>query len=181
MLLEIVGVRNLPEGHKGSLCVSFFKRQPDAIFNATRNLSIFSESGMKQVASFECEPTGELLFELISHSTSNLPLKRARKVLGSTSLSLEDYLAPVSELSVEKWLELVPSSSTVISKPISLRVAVSFTIPSPAPRSLHMICSRPFLKSSCLFPLPGMFRHTKNLAHVIDETDAIDFISLQMR
>ncbi|KAG2696055.1 hypothetical protein I3760_07G041000 [Carya illinoinensis] len=180
VLLEIVGVRNLPEGHKGSLCVSFCKRQPDAIFNASQNLSILSESGKKQVCSFECEPTGELLFELISHSTSNLPIKRAPKVLGSTSLSLQDFLAPISELSVEKWLELLPSSGAVISKPISLRVSVSFTIPSPAPHLLHMICSRPFLKSSCLFPLPGMFRHTKSLAHVIDET-GVEVLSLQMR
>ncbi|XP_041022531.1 glycine-rich domain-containing protein 1-like isoform X2 [Juglans microcarpa x Juglans regia] len=180
VLLEFVGVKNLPEGHKGSLFVSFSKKQPDTIFKANRNLSILSESGEKQVASFQCEPTGELLFELKSHSTSNLPLKRAPKVLGSTSLFLQDFLAPVSELSVEKWLELVPSSSSVISKPIGLRVAVSFTVPSPAPHMLRMICSQLFPKSSCFFPLPGKVRHAKSMVHIIDETGE-ELLSLQMR
>ena len=180
VLLEFVGVKNLPEGHKGSLFVSFCKRQPDALFNAKRKLSILSESGEKQVASFQCEPTGELLFELMSHSTSNLPITRAPKILGSTLLSLQDFLTPVSKLSVEKWLELEPSSSNVITKPICLRVAVSFTVPSPAPRVLQMICSRPFSKSSCFFPLPGKVQHAKRLTHVIDETGA-EVISLQLR
>lgn len=180
VLLEFVGVRNLPEGHKGSLFVSFCKRQPDAIFNAKRNLSILSESGEKQVASFQCEPMGELLFELISQSTSNFPIKRAPKVLGSTSISLQDFLDPVSKLSVEKWLELVPSSSTVMSKPICLRVAVSFTVPSPAPHVLHMIDSQPHSKVSCFFPLPGKVQHARSLVHVIDENDT-QVLSLQMR
>ncbi|KAG7968170.1 hypothetical protein I3843_08G139400 [Carya illinoinensis] len=180
VLLEFVGVKNLPEGHKGSLFVSFCKKQADTIFKGNRNLSILSESGEKQVAFFQCEPTGELLFQLKSHSTSNLPLKRTPKVLGSTSLFLQDFLAPVSELSVEKWLELVPSSSIVISKPIGLRVAVSFTVPSPAPHVLRMVCSQRFPKSSCFFPLPGKVRHAKSMVHVIDETGA-ELLSLQMR
>ena len=150
--MEFVGVKNLPEGHKGSLSVSFCKIQPDSLFNAKRNLSILSESGEKQVASFQCEPTGELLFELISHSTSNLPITRAPKILGSTSLSLQDFLEPVSKLSVEKWLELVPSSTNVITKPICLRVSVSFTIPSSAPCVFQMICSRPISYAFLFFP-----------------------------
>ncbi|KAG6645765.1 hypothetical protein CIPAW_08G145500 [Carya illinoinensis] len=166
--------------NKGSLFVSFCKKQADTIFKGNRNLSILSESGEKQVAFFQCEPTGELLFQLKSHSTSNLPLKRTPKVLGSTSLFLQDFLAPVSELSVEKWLELVPSSSSVISKPIGLRVAVSFTVPSPAPHVLRMVCSQRFPKSSCFFPLPGKVRHAKSMVHVIDETGA-ELLSLQMR
>ncbi|KAK4585024.1 hypothetical protein RGQ29_022620 [Quercus rubra] len=180
VLLEFVGVKNLPEGHKGSLSVSFCKIQPDSLFNAKRKLSILSESGEKQVASFQCEPTGELLFELISHSTSNLPITRAPKILGSASLSLQDFLEPVSKLSVEKWLELVPSSSNVITKPICLRVSVSFTVPSPAPCVFQMICSRLISKNSCFFPLPGKVQHAKRLTHVTDETGA-EVISLQMR
>ncbi|XP_030974427.1 glycine-rich domain-containing protein 1 [Quercus lobata] len=180
VLLEFVGVKNLPEGHKGSLSVSFCKIQPDSLFNAKRKLSILSESGEKQVASFQCEPTGELQFELISHSTSNLPITRAPKILGSASLSLQDFLEPVSKLSVEKWLELVPISSNVITKPICLRVSVSFTVPSPAPCVFQMIFSRPFSKNSCFFPLPGKVQHAKRLTHVTDETGA-EVISLQMR
>uniref|UniRef100_A0A5B7BIP7 Glycine-rich domain-containing protein 1 n=1 Tax=Davidia involucrata TaxID=16924 RepID=A0A5B7BIP7_DAVIN len=180
VLLEFVGVRNLPEGHKGSLFVSFSKTQPDTIFNAKRRLSILSESGEKQVALFNCQPTGHLLFELVSHSTSNLPILKPVKTIGSTSISLEDFLAPVSNLYVEKWLELVPSSGTVGSNPISLRVAISFTIPTPAPHVLHMVRSRPLSKSSCFFPLPGRVQFAKSWTHVIDESGN-EIISLQMR
>lgn len=83
-----------------------------------------------------------------------LTAKRAPTVLGFTSLFLKD---PVTELSVEKWLALVPSFSTVISKPICLRVAVSFTVLSPAPHVLHIVCSQLFPKSSCFFLLPEKF------------------------
>ena len=183
VLLEIVGVKNLPVGHKGSLYVSFSKTQPDTIFNGKRRLTIFSESGEKQVASFQCEPTGELLFQLISHSPSNLPnlpIPRPSKKMGSTSLSLREFLSPISRLSVEKWLELVPSSGNVGAKPICLRIAISFTVPAIAPRIFHTVCSRPFLRSSCFFPLPGRIQHAKRWTRVIDEAGS-EVISLQMR
>ncbi|XP_059644981.1 glycine-rich domain-containing protein 1 [Cornus florida] len=180
VMLEIVGIRNLPEGHKGSLFVSFSKTQPDTFFNARRKLSIFSESGEKRVASFQCQPTGHLLFEVLSLSPSNLPILRPAKTIGSTRLSLEDMLAPVPNLSVEKWLELVPSSGTVSSKPIYLRVAISITIPSPAANVLYMVRSRPFLKNSCFFPLPKRVQTTKSWTRVIDEAGN-EVISLQLR
>lgn len=175
--LEIVGVRNLPEGHKGNLLVSFSKKQPDIFFNTKRSLSILSESNQKQVASFSCEPTGELLFELISRSPSNLPLSKSSKPMGSTLLSLQEFLSPVSKLSVEKWFELKPSTS---SKPICLRIAVSFTVPSVAPYVLQLVRSRPSSKSSCLFPLPGRTQQAKSWTRVFDETDT-EITSLQMR
>ncbi|KAM2005270.1 hypothetical protein FF1_000513 [Malus domestica] len=180
VLLECVEVRNLPEGHKGSLFVTFSKTQNDYFFNAKWRLSILSESGEKQVACFQCEPTGELVFELISHSPSHLPMIRTYKTLGSTSLSLQDFLVPLSKLDAEKWLEVVPSSGTVNSKPIYLRVAVSFTIPALAQRTFNMVRSRPLSKSSCFLPLPGKVVDAKNLTHVIDETGT-KLISLQMR
>lgn len=180
VMLEFVGVRNLPKGHKGSVSVIFSKTQPDTIFSAKRRLTILSESGEKQVASFHCQPTGNLRFELVSHSPSNLKISRPAKTLGSSSISLEDFLTPVSNLSVEKWLELVSSSGTVSSKPIGLRVGLSFTIPTAAPHVLHMVRSRPFSKSSCFFPLPGRVQFTKSWTRVIDETGN-EVISLQMR
>lgn len=180
VLLECVEVRNLPEGHKGRLFVAFSKTQNDYFFNVKRRLSILSESGEKQVACFQCEPTGELVFELISHSPSHLPMIRTYKTLGSTSLSLQDFLVPLSKLDAEKWLEVVPSSGTVNSKPIYLRVAVSFTIPALAQRTFNMVRSRPLSKSSCFLPLPGKVVDAKNLTHVIDETGT-KLISLQMR
>lgn len=178
--MECVEVRNLPEGHQGSLFVTFSKTQNDYFFNAKQRLSILSESEEKQVACFQCEPTGELVFELISHSPSHLPMIRTYKTLGSTSLSLQDFLVPLSKLDAEKWLEVVPSSGTVNSKPIDLRVAVSFTIPALAQRTFNMVRSRPLSKSSCFLPLPGKVVDAKKLTHVIDETGT-KLISLQMR
>lgn len=180
VLLEFVGVRNLPDGHKGSLFVSFTKSQPDIFFDSKRKLTILSESKEKQVAMFQCEPTGELLFELISHSPSNLPLTRTSKTLGTSSLSLKDLLAPVSKLSMERWLDLVPCSGNVNSKPIGLRVAVSLTVPAPAQRTLDMVHSRPVSKSSCFFPLPGKIKDPNSRMHVIDESGT-KLISLQIR
>ncbi|KAJ7953480.1 glycine-rich domain-containing protein 1-like [Quillaja saponaria] len=188
VLMEFVSVRNMPEGHKGSLFVLFSKSQPDAIFDAKRKLSISSESGEKQVAPFQCEPTGELFFELMSHP-SNLSITRTSKTLGTASLYLQDYLTPVSKLSADKWLELVPKHGTLSSKPIMLRVAVSFSVPNLAPHVLRMIQSRPSSKSTCFFShslhksscfFTPRAQPAKSWTHVIDETGT-EVISLQMR
>lgn len=179
VMVEFVSVRNLPEDHKGTLSVIFAKSQPDTIFNAKRRLSILSESVEKQVASFNCQSNGNLLFELVSHSPSNLKLSKPHKTLGSTSFSLEDFLNPISTLSVEKWLELTPSCR-VDSKPIGLRVALSFSIPTPAPHVLHMVHSYPFWKRSCFFPFPGILQFAQSGTRVIDE-GGNEVITLQMR
>lgn len=173
-----MGIQNLPKDQKGKIYVSFSKSQPDVLFNAKRKLSI-SSAGEKMIASFQCEPKGELLFELQSYSNSTLPIARS-KVMGHTSISLEDYLEPVSKLSDLKWLEIVPVAGYISSKPIRLQVAVSFTVPSPAPYLLHMVRSRTSLKSSCLFPLPGRGLHAKNCTQVVDISDT-EIVSLQMR
>lgn len=178
--MEFLEVRNLPEGHKGILFASFSKTQQDIFFNAKRRLSIFSEYGEKQVASFQCEPTGELLIELMSHSSSHLPMKRAYKTLGSSSFSLQDCLLPPSKLYADKWLEMVPSSRNGNLKPIYMRVAMSFTVPAIAQRTLHVVRSRPLYKSSCFFPFHGKNQDAKNWTHVIDETGT-ELIRLQMR
>ncbi|CAK9150613.1 unnamed protein product [Ilex paraguariensis] len=180
VMLEFVGVRNLPEGHKGSLFVLFSKTQPDTIFNVETRLNILPESGEKQVALFQCQPTGQLLFDLVSDSPSNLFISRPSKTMGSTSISLENFLFPVSSLTVEKWLELVPSPGTVTSKPIGLRVAISFTIPTPAPYVLHIAHSWLFSKICCFFPLPGRVHFAKEWTRVIDAAGN-DIISLLMR
>ncbi|XP_057975299.1 glycine-rich domain-containing protein 2-like [Malania oleifera] len=131
VMLEIVGVRNLPTGHKGSLFVSCRKKQPDLLFNSCRRLSIFSESGEKQVAAFECEPDGELLVELISsHSPPNPPMA----LMGSTVISLHDIVTPViSKHLVEKWFDLMPCSGIQSSKPVGLHIALSLSAPVVAP------------------------------------------------
>ncbi|KAA8538219.1 hypothetical protein F0562_027958 [Nyssa sinensis] len=111
VFLEIVGVKNLPAGHTGSLVPSFSKKQPDWLFNMRRSLSIFCEPGNKEVAAFQCAPAGEILFELMSYSPPNL--SSSPKILGTTLISLADLLNPVSKLSVENWFELVPASGIV--------------------------------------------------------------------
>ncbi|MCD9558676.1 hypothetical protein HAX54_016208 [Datura stramonium] len=55
-------IRNLPEGHKGSL-VSFSKTQPDRIFNAKRKLTILSVAGEKQPLEIWFAPTSKLTME----------------------------------------------------------------------------------------------------------------------
>ncbi|TXG60033.1 hypothetical protein EZV62_014606 [Acer yangbiense] len=179
VLLEIVAVKNLPDCHKGSLFVLFSKSQPDVFFNAKQKLTILSKSGVKRVSSFQCEPTGELFFELVSHSPSKLPMKGASKTMGTTSLSLQNLLVPISKLAEEKWFDLVPSSGNVSSKPISIRIAVSFTVPTSTSHVLQMVPSRPLSKSSCFWPLPARTQRVKGWTHVVDETCS-EVISLQM-
>ncbi|CAJ2647285.1 unnamed protein product [Trifolium pratense] len=180
VFLEFVDVKNLPDGLEGSLFVLFSKSQPDAFFDAKRRLSILSESREKNVASFQCEPTGELLFELMSHSSSKLSLRRSPKKLGSAAFSMQDYLDPVSKLSIEKWLELVPNSGTMSTEPILLRVAISFTVPIPAPYTLQLAQSRPVSKNTCFFNIPVKPQHAKSWTNVTDE-NGTRIISLQMR
>lgn len=177
VMLEFVGLRNVPEDHKGKFFVSFSKEQHDQIFNSTRSLNIFSESGEKQVACFQCQASGKLLFELKNQPCSNLPLSEPVKTMGSVCVSMEELLSPATNLSMEKWLELVPNSKMALSKSILLRVAISVTTPSKAPYVLHMSRFQAFMKSYCLFPLPRM---VQNWTHIIDD-DGDKIISMQMR
>ncbi|KAJ4880187.1 Glycine-rich domain-containing protein 2 [Raphanus sativus] len=172
VILEIVGVKNLPDAYKGKVFVVFSKTQPDSLFNAERKLTILSEScGEKQVAMFRCEPTGELRFQLMSSKS---------RTLGFAFLSLSEFLFPVTTtLSVEKWLELATPARRG-KDPVSLRVAVSFTPPTPSPTVLHMVQARPSLKDSCFFPLVGKARVAKMFTRVVDETET-EVMSLQMR
>ncbi|XVF61462.1 hypothetical protein PTKIN_Ptkin08bG0131200 [Pterospermum kingtungense] len=181
VLLEIVGVKNLSDEKKGNLFILFSKTQPDVFFNTKKKLTILSESGLKQVASFQCEPIGELLFELVSHSASNFPGTKVCKTLGTASLSILEFLVPVSKLALEKWLDLVPISGHGSSKPIGLRIAVSFTVPTIAPHVLHMVRPRPFLKGSCFqLLLAGRVPAGTGCTRVVDETHA-EVIQLEMR
>lgn len=173
VLLEFVEIKNLPESHKGKVNVLFSKAEPDGIFNVKRKLMIQSECDQKQVAIFQCQPIGYLFFELVSQSTKG-------KTLGSCYISMEEFFGPVFKLSVEKCLDLVPSSDTVSSEPIQLRVAVSCTLPVPAPYVVRMLHSSPFTKTSCFSPLSGVVRFSKSWTRIID-TAGDEIIRLQMR
>lgn len=179
-MLEFVDIRNLPEGRKGSFFISFSKTQPDKIFNAKRKLTILSISGEKKVATFQCEPNGHLLLDLMFYSSSGLPILNSVKPMGSAKVSLEDLICPTSKLTMEKWVEVVPNSKMETLKPIYLRVAISVTTPIPAPYVFHFVRSRAFSKTSCFFPLPGRIQYAKNWTGVIDDAGD-EVISLQMR
>lgn len=174
VLLEIVGIRNLPSGQNGNLFVSFGKKSPDMFFGGSCTLSIFSECGEKQVAGFQCEPTGELVLALMSNPSVSGPAK----TISTTSIPLHDLMDPNSKLSVDKWFDLRPHSGNVDSKPVSLHVATSFTVPFSAPQILHMI-KRPFFMNTCFFPIPGKGQQIRRWARFVDD-NGNDIISLQM-
>ncbi|XP_039020240.1 glycine-rich domain-containing protein 1-like isoform X2 [Hibiscus syriacus] len=162
IMIEIIGVKGLPQGHKGSLFVTISKKQPDSFLNNKRSLSILSATSEKQAIDFLCEPIGDLVFELISYKPA--------KTLGTTSISLKDLVSSVSLLYEDKWFDLVSNSTLADSKPISLQIALSFIPPSPAP---YMVRTPPFPV------IPGKFQHLK-YSYVADEAGN-DIIILHMR
>uniref|UniRef100_A0A803MNM7 Glycine-rich protein n=1 Tax=Chenopodium quinoa TaxID=63459 RepID=A0A803MNM7_CHEQI len=182
VLLEFVEIKNLPEAHKGNIHVSFSKKKPDKLFSAKRTLSILSESGEKQVAYFQCEPTGEFFFELECQLPSNIPLSKSFKPFGSCSLSLQECMASGSQLTVNKWIPVVPLPGILASKPILLHVSLSFTLPTSAVQVFHLLRPQPFFISSCYFPLPkiGKTKHAKSRTCITDD-DGNDVLNLQMR
>ncbi|XP_074308935.1 glycine-rich domain-containing protein 1-like [Silene latifolia] len=143
VFIEFVKIKNLPEGHKGNLVVRLSKKQPDKLFNGMRSVSISSESGEKEVASFQCEPTGEFLFELMS----NDPGSHKLKLLASYSLSLQELTASGSQLSADMWLSPEPVSNNITSSgPILLQASISFTPPIPAPQVFRLARPQSFPK-----------------------------------
>ncbi|XP_027332688.1 glycine-rich domain-containing protein 1-like isoform X2 [Abrus precatorius] len=167
VMLEIVDVRNLPSGHKGKLVVSFNKKQEDILFNTKKQLSISSGLQGKQVAVFQCESSGDLVLELISQPSFNFRTVRAAKVLGKTSINLEDLQNLASKLPIEKWLDL--TSALNCRKPISIRIGFSLTPPVPAPYEVQMISLHPFTGSYFSFLMPRKFKQIKNWTKVADD------------
>ena len=109
VLLEIVEVRGLPQRHGDKFFINFSQRNKNDLNNITeKNLSISSESQKKQVISFQSEPTSELLFELMSKSSTTNYMNSA-KIIGTTTISLVDVVNAEQELSVDRWFELLPN------------------------------------------------------------------------
>ncbi|KAL2903898.1 Glycine-rich domain-containing protein 2 [Bienertia sinuspersici] len=92
-LLEFMVIKNLPDTHKGNLCMTSNKKQLDMLFTTKRTLTISSESTNKQV----------------SHCPSNIPC-------GTCSLSFRECMSSGSQLFVNKWLPVVPVSKSLNSK-----------------------------------------------------------------
>lgn len=172
-MLEIVTVRDLPTGLDNDISVSFSKKQPDSVLkNRGRRLSILSKSKEeKQVVVFQCEPTGELVFELMSYSLSSSNTSVAAKILGTKSITLQDYLIAACRLPVEILLESTLNSGFLGSKPISVILALSLTSPIPAPYVLHMVQTRPSSKNPCFFSSSGRSQNAKSWTCVVDEAD----------
>ncbi|XP_057724758.1 glycine-rich domain-containing protein 1-like [Arachis stenosperma] len=167
VMLEIVDVRDLPSGHKGKLVVSFKKKQEDILFNAKKQLSISSQPEGKQVAVFQCESRGELVLELIYRPCVNFRMVRPAKVLGKTSINLEDSQNAACKLPLQKWLDL--TSAVKWSEPISICVGLSLTPPVPASYKLQMVSTRPSIRSYAPFLPWRKFQQTKNWTNVVDE------------
>ncbi|KAK7385425.1 hypothetical protein VNO78_31143 [Psophocarpus tetragonolobus] len=176
VMLEVVDVRNLPSGHKGKLVVSFYKKQEDVLFNTKKQLRISSESLEKQVAVFQCESKGDLILELISRPSFNFRGVRPAKVLGKTSINLEDLKNVASKLPLEKWLDL--TSVVNWSKPISIRIGLSLTPPVTASYELHFVSVHPLKESYFSFLLPRKFQQIKCWTKVMDEAGD-EIISIQ--
>lgn len=142
VLLEIVEVKGIPEGHGDDVFVLFSKQYKNLHHTTKKKLSISSELGKKQVASFQCESTAELIFELMSNPSSTQTGISSRVTLGSTSISMTKFVNLEQALFIDSWFELSPSTETTNRKPISLRVSISFTPPFGARYVLNMVPSQ---------------------------------------
>ncbi|KAM0953049.1 putative Glycine-rich domain-containing protein [Dioscorea sansibarensis] len=178
VLMEIVGIRNLPSAKKGNLFVNFSKKQPDMFLDGVCNVTIFSETGQKQVAGFQCEPTGHLVLALVSDSTSNLG--RCAKTIGTVSISLDKLFGGDSKLFVDDWFELRSHSGHTDTKPIGIHVAASFTVPTPAPHVLYKAKSNFLSANTCFFPLPGKVQQFSRWTRFIHD-NGNEIISIKMR
>lgn len=132
--MEIVDVKDALINESEVLFVSFTKKKPDSICSEHGTLSILSRTGEKKVAEFECEPSGDLILTLIARSNSN-----SERVLGTTSMSLDELTNPNSKLSIERWFQLKSKNWIANSTPVYLRVAASCSVPLEAPRVFSMV------------------------------------------
>ncbi|XP_048131223.1 glycine-rich domain-containing protein 2-like isoform X2 [Rhodamnia argentea] len=149
VMVEIAAIKGLPVRHRGNLFVTLRKAEPDVHFNTKTRLSIQSESGNKQVASFQCERDGELIFELMRHTN----FTKSETPLGRTSVSLTKLSEPGSPLWMDNWFELPTDSETLDSRPVSIRIILSFTPPIPMEYMFQMVPANPSMESARFLPL----------------------------
>ncbi|XP_014758188.1 glycine-rich domain-containing protein 2 [Brachypodium distachyon] len=154
LYLQIVDIKKLPSAiPEKSVYVWFTKSQPDAFISDGGRLDISTNTGKSIGAGFQCEPTGELILTvMVDQAYLAAAALKKPKPLGKVLISLQDLTRLDSKLSFEKWFELEPHGGHAGSPPISLRVAVSCTVPSRAPQVLSMISVKPFSFKTCLLP-----------------------------
>lgn len=171
---------DLPTELEDNTFILFSKKQQDLHLRTRRRLSILSKSEGKQVVTFHCEPTGELVLELESYLPSSSNTERAVNMLGTKSISLEDYLTTASKLPVEILFQSAPNSGVAGSKPVSLTLAFSLTSPTPSPYVLHMVPARPFPNDSSFLSPSGRSQTAKSCTSIVDEADN-ELMRIQMR
>ncbi|CAH9086851.1 unnamed protein product [Cuscuta epithymum] len=211
VMLESIGLKNVPEEEEGrKLFVAFSKEGSDRVFHAKGRLDIPSPSPMTTMSNggeylvtcFQCEPSGNLIFELMSEpwssSNNTLPLSHeplhVKKTMGSFSVSLGELLSAAMSSSsnnnnnklvtMEKWFQIAvvtaDSNSSMISKPIFLGISISVSMPTKTPYVLHMIPASPRppkSKSSSLFHFNTL--KNQHWTRVVDECGN-QIIHLQM-
>lgn len=134
LILQAVDIRNAPDHEKGDLVVAF-EKEPDLYVDGSYDLLIQSEVENKDVAVFECEPSGEIQLTLKSKTTGD--------VFGTFSVSLEHLAKPeVSEFTVFKWFDVKPicddDNQNGETEPVSVKISLSSTVPVIAPHYLFM-------------------------------------------
>ncbi|XP_078436875.1 glycine-rich domain-containing protein 1-like isoform X2 [Wolffia australiana] len=171
VLLEILEIRNLKDSRKASLSVLVRKKQPDPFFNKRFGLPIFSESGEKRVASFRCEPSGDLLLTVVANlSSTKLSLTRRRKLIGKALLPLSELVDSSPDRCIDLWLNL--KTKTASFQAVSLRVAASSTCKAPGPHSLVMAAAPPAFALGRCFTLQSSPspRQNPRSTSVLDES-----------
>ncbi|KAM0953050.1 putative Glycine-rich domain-containing protein [Dioscorea sansibarensis] len=158
VLLQVVRVKDLPETQQGNLFVAFGKQQHDFFLSGSYVLKIQSETEDQEVASFQCEATGDLVLTLVADSRSNFA--RSVEPIGQTSISIDKLAGSNSTLFLQDWLQLRTShqseSAEEDTNPISILVAISVSVPVPAPYAFYMVKGKPMIYNSCFLVYPGM-------------------------
>lgn len=179
LYLQIVDIKNLPAAiPKESVYVWFTKNQPDMFITDGCRLDISTKTGKSIGASFQCEPTGELILTVLVDQASS-GVKKSEP-LGKALISLQDLVRPDSKLSFEKWFVLKPHGGHASSPPISLRVAASYTVPRRAPQLLNMISVKPFSLKACLLPPSTKDQKMSCWTRLVYDSD-VELIRLQIR
>lgn len=166
VLLEVVGIRNIPEDHKGTLFVRYHKDNCPEM--EAKEVEITSESQCKQIASFMCEATGDFIFELRSRSSRTV--KRTSNGLGRVSIPLQTLLDSTT-LSVENWFPLSRNGQRGDSKPISLHIAVSVTPPATAPHLLWCVRSHCFERKLQFLECIRRIKRAETVMRFLDHHD----------
>ncbi|KAF8024722.1 hypothetical protein BT93_F1793 [Corymbia citriodora subsp. variegata] len=176
VMVEIAAIKDLPVRHQGNLFVNLRKAEPDVHFNTKTRLSIQSESGYKQVTSFQCELEGELVFELMHYTT----FTKSETPLGRTSVSLTKLSEPGSPLWMDDWFELPTDLENLDCRPVSIRITLSFTPAIPMEYMLQMIPANPSMKSARSLPLLKRTNLDRSWTVILQE-GVNEILNIQMR